>query len=252
MTQPFQPVIAELRVWREQGLTLPLWWRDDDAVTPTAALDRLLALAETFHAPLHLAVIPRPAEQALAARLQGAAQAFIIVHGWRHQNHAPPNEKKAEYGAHRPVAAMLEEATRAWHRVATLFGGQALPVFVPPWNRVCPAVTDGLASCGFAAISAFRPRQAEHPAAGLLQVNTHLDPIAWRAGGGLAEPAGLVADIVSQLVDRRRGDIDNSEPFGLLTHHLVHDEPLWSFVAALIEMLLDSGVARWAAPLNGH
>jgi hypothetical protein len=83
-----------------------------------------------------------------------------------------------------------------------------------------------------------------------LQVNTHLDPIAWRAGGGLMDPAALAAEIVAQLSDRREGRADNAEPFGLLTHHLAHDERVWSFIAALVEVLTQNGVATWASPLE--
>jgi len=249
MKQQLQPVIAELERWRDQGLTLPLWWRDDDAIVPTQALDRLLALAEGFDAPLHLAVVPRPAEDGLAERLQDAAQAFAIPHGWQHRNHAPPDEKKAEFGAHRPTQIMFDEVTRGWRRIEDMFGRQALPVFVPPWNRVSPAVVAGLARCGIAATSTVLPRQAKYPSPNLLQVNTHLDPIAWRAGGGLVDPAALAAEIVAQLTDRRQGRADNSEPFGLLTHHLAHDERVWSFTATLVEQLTQSGAAKWTSPL---
>lgn len=251
MKQQLQPVIAELQHWRDQGLTLPLWWRDDDAIAPTAALDRLLALAEGLDAPLHLAVIPRPAEAALADRLQESANVYAMPHGWQHQNHAPPEEKKAEFGAHRPTHVMLDEIARGWRRIEHMFGQRALPVFVPPWNRVSPTVVDGLARCGFAAVSGFLPRQTKYPSPNLLQVNTHLDPIAWRSGGGLKDPAALAAGIVAQLIDRREGRTDNSEPFGLLTHHLVHDDDIWSFVGTLVETLLASGVCEWTPPLGG-
>ena len=250
MKQQFQPVIAELRLWRDQGLTLPLWWRDDDAIAPSQALDRLLALAEGFDAPLHLAVIPRCAEDALAQRLQEAAHALVLPHGWQHRNHAPPEEKKAEFGAHRPTPVVLDEVTRGWRRIEKIFGPQALPVFVPPWNRISPAVVEGLAECGPSAVSTFLPRQTKYPSPNLLQVNTHLDPIAWRAGGGLMDPAALAAEIIAQLIDRREGRTDNSEPFGLLTHHLMHDERVWSFTATLVEILIESGVAKWASPLE--
>ena len=61
MRAAFGPVKQELRIWREQGLVLPIWWRDDDATEPTPALDRLLGLAASLGAPLHLAVVPEPA-----------------------------------------------------------------------------------------------------------------------------------------------------------------------------------------------
>src|SRR5690606_2061069 len=76
---------AELARWRDEGLILPVWWRDDDAVAPTPALERLLELAGRFQAPLHLAVIPEPATSELAERLR-TASAFVLTHGWRHAN----------------------------------------------------------------------------------------------------------------------------------------------------------------------
>jgi hypothetical protein len=250
MKQQLAPVIAELDRWRDQGLALPLWWRDDDAIAPTPSLDRLLALAEDFGAPLHLAVIPHPAEATLADRLRDTTHAFAIPHGWQHQNHAPPNEKKAEFGANRPTQIMLDEVARGWRRIEKMFGPRAMPVFTPPWNRICPAVAEGLAGAGIAAVSTFLPRQTKYPSPNLLQVNTHLDPIAWRAGGGLKDPAALAAEIVVQLIDRRDGRADNSEPFGLLTHHLAHDERVWSFTETLVSVLSTSGVAIWASPLD--
>ncbi len=250
MKQHLHSVIAELERWRAQGLTLPLWWRDDDAIAPTQTLDRLLALAEGFGAPLHLAVVPRLVEDALVERLQEAKRVFALPHGWQQQNYAPPNVKKAEFGAHRPTHVMLDEVTRGWRRIEKIFGPQALPVFVPPWNRVSPALVDGLAECGLSAISTFKPRRTKYPSPNLLQVNTHFDPIAWRGDGGLDVPAALTGKLVAQLINRRQGQADNSEPYGLLTHHLVHDERVWSFTATLVEVLIESGIAKWTSPLD--
>src|SRR5216684_8019215 len=57
----------ELDAWRAAGRSATLWWRDDDAVRPTPALDRLLAIAAGV--PLALAVIPGPTGAPLAERL---------------------------------------------------------------------------------------------------------------------------------------------------------------------------------------
>jgi hypothetical protein len=250
LEQQFAPVVAELEIWRDRSLTLPLWWRDDDATAPSPSLDRLLALSSSFDAPVHLAVVPSRAQPALAQRLRAAKRAFAIPHGWRHENHAPPTEKKAEFGAHRPVAVMLSEVEQGWRRIEALFGPLALPVFVPPWNRACPAVVDQLADCGLTAFSAFQPRRERFAAPNVLQVNVHLDPISWRGGGGLMEPEALAVTIADHLRARRLGRADNLEPYGLLTHHLVHDEPSWTLVARLIEILMRSGVARWTSPID--
>ena len=242
--------VAELARWRDEDRILPVWWRDDDAMLPTPALERLLALATEFGAPLHLAVIPERATAELADRLRPASSIFALPHGWRHRNNAPPDKKKAEFGAHRPPADMLDEIAMGWQRIEDLFGRQALPIFTPPWNRIAPAAAEGLPGMGLRVLSTFSPRATKFAAARLLHVNTHIDPVGWHAGGGLLDPAQLAGQIARELADRREGRADNAEPYGLLTHHLVQDEATWSFTATLLEMFAESGVARWTSPLD--
>ena len=80
-----------------------------------------------------------------------------------------------------------------------------------------------------------RRERAKFAATGLLQVNTHLDPVAWKSGGGLLDPSLLDAQLARELEDRRIGRADNAEPYGLLTHHLVQDDATWAFTAAIVE-----------------
>jgi peptidoglycan/xylan/chitin deacetylase (PgdA/CDA1 family) len=250
MTPRLRSATVELQRWRDQGLTLPVWWRDDDATKPSPELERLLQIASEFEAPLHLAVIPEPASLELANRLGAASGVFVLTHGWRHKNHAPADRKKAEFGADRPVSTMLEEIDLGRQRLAGLFGPRSLPVFTPPWNRIAPELIGNLASVGFKAISTFTPRTARYAAKGLLSVNTHLDPIAWKSGGSLLDPALLDAQLTRELEARRLGLADKAEPYGLLTHHLVHDEHVWAFTGELLELLAKSGAAVWTSPLQ--
>src|SRR5579859_3936699 len=96
---------AELGIWQSAGRTADFWWRDDDAVVATPALDRLLALTEGV--PIALAVIPGQAGIGLAARLAGVPNVAVLQHGWQHVNHAPAEEKKSELGAHRSLSERL-------------------------------------------------------------------------------------------------------------------------------------------------
>lgn len=43
---------AEIAAWRDAGLEVEFWWRDDDAGRPTPALDRLLRTASRNDVPL--------------------------------------------------------------------------------------------------------------------------------------------------------------------------------------------------------
>jgi hypothetical protein len=244
----YAPLREELARWRGAGLALPLWWRDDDAVEPTPALERLIALAARLGAPLHLAVIPRHATAELAERLRRDAGVLALVHGWAHANHAPEDAKKAEFGANRPLPDLLHEAAAGLTRIEGLFGPTALPVFVPPWNRIAADLPAALPSAGFRALSRFGPRAAPLAAPGLAEVNTHLDPIDWHGGRSAVATERLVAQIASDLALRRAGMTDAAEPYGLLTHHLVHDEAVWSVIEDLAGLFGESGVARWVEP----
>ncbi len=202
---------------------LRLWWRDDDAVAATPALDRLLALARRHCLPLALAVIPAALSPSLVARLAEEPDVDVLVHGYAHANHAPPGVKKQELG-HRAPAETLAELGRGLDLLTARFGRQCLPVLVPPWNRIDPALIGGLAALGFRGLSVAGPRPADKPR-DLTVVNIHLDPIAWKQGGGLADPLMVLSSFIRAL--------EHDEPLGILTHHLVHDAWVWDFLDKL-------------------
>lgn len=234
----WSPVTAELARLRAAKLDLPIWWRDDDAVAATDALARLGALSEKVGVPVHLAVIPKLAEPSLVAACQGT-RLVPMVHGWAHQNHAPLLAKKAEFG--HPREALRSDAEAGLARMTALFGDKVLKVFVPPWNRMDARLVGALAEIGYLGLSTFTPRKTRLAAPGLVQINTHIDPIHWRGGGGLVPVETLVAQIAALLKNRREGRADASEPLGLLTHHLVHDAGIWAFTESCLQILLDGG-----------
>jgi len=226
------------------GRRLDFWWRDDDATEPTPALDRLLATRARWGIPLHLAVIPSRATPALAERLADEPEVEVLAHGWAHANHAPAAEKKAEFGAHRSVDVMLTEARAGKARLGDLFAGKPLAVFVPPWNRIAPDLAQALPQAGFEALSTYKRRV---PGEAPLRLNTHWDPIDWRAGGGLGDEAALL-DLLIRLIGEELASPPGAlEPIGLLTHHLVHDGWIDRFLDEVIGRLNASGAARFVS-----
>jgi hypothetical protein len=238
---PWRPLETELDAWAECGRIARFWWRDDDAVAPSRALNRLLALAGST--PLTLAVIPLGTGPDLARRLADAG-VTVVQHGIAHDNHAPSGQKRAELGGHVPLEATARALTDAHAYLADLFGGQLLPVLVPPWNRIAPDLIPLLPGAGFAGPSAFGPRQQRLAAPGLVQVNTHADPVDWTMR--FCRPVAEIATgLAGQLAARRLGLTDAGEPVGLLTHHRLDDRGIEAVVADLAALLAGHPAARW-------
>ena len=232
----------ELDAWGAAGRTATLWWRDDDATTPSQALDRLLALRRTSGIALALAVIPGRATRALAERLSSEAEIAVMQHGWLHSNHAPPGAPKAELGPHRPSPFVLGELARGWLVLDRLFGGAWLKILVPPHNRVAPEVARGLPFAGYVGLSTFSARKTAIP--GLIQVNAHTDIMNWTSRAFAGEAAAL-GQVIAHLAQRRAGNVDPDEPTGFLTHHLAHDAAAWSFSEAFLSRVQAHEAAAW-------
>ncbi len=221
----------ELARWREAGREAALWWRDDDAVEATPALDRLLELQRATAAPLALAVVPAQATEALARRLADESGVDVLQHGYAHANHASGTEKKAELGLQRPAMIVLGDLGTGWMALERLFGPRALNVLVPPWNRIAPPLVPTLPEIGFRGLSTFGARARAEPVRGLRQINTHLDLIDWRGGRGFVGLEAALDTLVRALQTSRTS---TGEPVGLLSHHLAMDEGAWDFLRSIL------------------
>ena len=237
MMHDFSPLRDALRRCRAAGVDVPIWWRDDDAVQPTAALDRLISMATATGVPVHLAIIPKKVDQTLPAYLIDAP-CIPVVHGWSHTVQIPPESQKSEFGNPRPDAK--PELEQGFDRMRSLFP-QLAPVFVPPWNRIDAGFFDTLHQLGYEGVSTFGNRASKFAADGLQQINTHVDPIFWKQTRDLVPPEQLIAATAAILDARCDGTADKSEPLGLLTHHLVHSEAVWRFSEDWLHEMLDGG-----------
>jgi hypothetical protein len=235
---------AELAIWHAEHLSLPIWWRDDDVIAPTAALDKLLSTSERLNLPVHLAAVPKHISPALADRCLDDPSVVMMVHGWSHENTLPYEKKKSEFG--RLTDETAEVLKRALYVMQDHFGKKLVNTFVPPWNRISSEVIEVLPGAGYTALSTYAPRSRREIVKGLVQINTHIDPIHWRGERGLLDPDIQINALVAHLQDRRAGHADRTEPLGLLTHHLVHNPEIWQFADHLLQRLLDGG----ATPVN--
>lgn len=236
----------ELDRWQAAGRTATVWWRDDDAIAPSERLERMLSIAGEV--PVALAVIPGPAEPRLAGWLAGChcSKVTVLQHGWRHQNHAA-NGKKSEFSAARPLREAAAELTAGRARLSELFGSLALPILVPPWNRLDACFLPILSDCGIRGISRINPRAARCPGPGLIEANVHIDLVAWTGDRGFIGESAALGGVVRNLRARRMGRACADEPTGILTHHLVQDEATDGFLHRLLSATRAHAAACWLA-----
>lgn len=223
-------LVRELERRDRLGLRAAFWLRDDDAIAPSTALKRLTGMTERFQVPLALAIIPAATGPDLRDDLADLPLVSPVVHGWSHSNHAGPDQKKQELGDHRPIAEVRSDLRRGLARLRGLYGDRLLPMLVPPWNRITPALLPELRDIGFTGLSAFGPAFPDCP---VPVANTHVDIIDWRGSRGGRDSGELIDELI--------GALDAKRPVGVLTHHLVHDAAAWDF----LEGLLAHTPGRW-------
>lgn len=239
----FTPLIEELDAWSKAGRTAEFWWRDDDAIRQGPILDRLLLTAG--RTPLALAVIPGLLETSLVDCLADRKNVSVLQHGWVHENHAGPGEKKAEFRLNRPVEVMLDELSQGFQTLTREFNNQFAPVFVPPWNRVAEDLAIRLPEIGLSHLSTFTPRTGrEVPPP---RINTHVDIMDWRGSRGFIGMEGALNQAIVHLRMKRLGlpDIDCDEPTGILSHHMVHDADCWAFLKDFNQLIRDHPATHW-------
>ena len=234
-------LFSELDRWPAGKATF--WWRDDDATIRTSALARLLALSEL---PLSIAVVPAHMRVSLADQI-AEPRIDVLQHGFSHTNYQTDEQKKAELGDGRPLAAIQEELRRGWQRLSVLYGKRALPVLVPPWNRIDDKLAATLPSLGYGGLSAgLEPREMKGD--GLIRNNVHIDIVDWtkqpRCFAGEAVP---LDHAVSHLAARRTGEADADETTGFLTHHLAMDDASFAFAAEFLKRTSAHPAVQWRA-----
>lgn len=254
-TDPRGRLDAELKRWGGEGRTATFWWRDDDAEATSPELDHLRRCAVAAGAPLGLAVIPAKAASALAEALADWPLVRVLQHGFNHQNNGASKGEWIELGGDLKAEAAISLLKDGWRRIQNL---GPLPVVVPPWNNLDPAILPRLAEAGFRGLSVSQPRQ-ERRAFDVVMVNTHVDIMNWdkRAKNTGNERVvqfkgedAVLKKVVDHLTHRRLGIVDTDEPTGLLTHHLVHDDKAWRFLEWFPSFITRHPAARWCDPLD--
>ena len=242
----WQAFFEEIARWHDAGRTAEFWWRDDDAARPHPALSRLLGLAQRTSTPLALAVIPLQAEKEIFE--DTGSFVSILQHGTDHANRAGANGKKTEFNAAEAPAAAIARLAAARAQLQAQAGKSFLAVLAPPWNRLPQHLAPHLAAAGFCGLSQYGPRTRADVTPGVRQVNTHVDLVAWRSGGGFIGAELALAAATGHLAAKRMAAADPGEATGWLTHHAAHDEGAWSFLERLFESTRGLSSVAWRRP----
>jgi hypothetical protein len=243
VSQAWQPFCDELAHWSETGRKAEFWWRDDDAGRPDPALARLFELCSGSGVPLALAAVPDSAVPAAFADMPGLVT--VIQHGVDHRNRAQAGGKKTEFPEGAPIEDMLGRLAAGYALLRTVVGGRASPVLAPPWNRIPAALAVRLEEAGYQGLSTFGVKKVTNAGSRLRQVNTHVDIIDWKGGRGFVGIEPALAQATRHLAAKREGATDGTEPTGWLTHHAVHDEESWRFMATLFDLTRGHAAVRW-------
>lgn len=241
----WQQFDAELENWARAGEPATLWWRDDDAAADSSQLKQLVSIADKNRIPLHLAVIPARLEDTAAQVINASAYTRVLQHGFAHIDHAPKGNGSWELGDHRPVEQVLDELRRGAQILQSAFGDKFLAVQVPPWTRISPAVAARLPEAGFSVLSLEGLRRETNFDSYVKVINPHCDPIRWKDNARFKGDKWVLDSLAAHLKNRRQPGADRTEPTGLCTHHMDHDDALWTFLEKFADHTSALPHLRW-------
>ena len=227
----------ELGKWASVRKRAKIWWRDDDAISQTAELERLTKLATQYQMPILLAVIPVYADHSLAQYVNSTPWLSAAVHGIAHNDHSVPDQKKTELTINHPdrnIEIILAELKSSVSKIEALFGEPASQILVPPWNRIDEEIASELEALDFKLLSGFADQYFK---INLAQLNCQLDLMNWKPEKYGKKTDQVFEELLACLQKARTNDYS---PIGILSHHLVHDESAWTACQDLMKFVQEN------------
>ena len=220
------------------------WWRDDDAVADSEALQQMLQLAKTYDVAVHLAVIPNLLENSLNIIKHPDNQPFsyVLQHGVEHKNFALPEQRKIELGGSQNLQTLQQNLSAGQRLLQATFTDQYLSILVPPWNRIAEELIPYLDSIAYQRLSVLGKNKLAETE---LHLNVHIDIINWRERQFAGE-AFILSKITEHLRHKRLSG-NNGKPCGLMTHHLDHDADCWVFLDNFFSFCQSHSKVQWIA-----
>jgi len=228
----FAPLKRELDRWKVAGQRIAFWFRDDDAITITPELERLLDFQQAYSLPIAIAVIPQQADPQLSQIIQERPELSVLQHGWSHTNYAAKGEWYSEFPAGRPAAEVSGNLNSGKILLEKLFGHQFIFGFVPPWNHFASEYLPLLKNYQFVS---GRDYTVARDWRRLPSIPADVDVLRWTPAPHFRGTKRLIREVCGQLRARRKEN--RKDPVGILLHHLNMDDASWEFMNSLAGVL---------------
>ncbi|EPJ49597.1 MAG: hypothetical protein OFPI_24180 [Osedax symbiont Rs2] len=237
----WQALSEEINLWQR---SVQFWWRDDDAIADSKALQQMLQLAKSYQIAVHLAVIPNLLESSLYViqHPDNLPFCYVLQHGVEHRNFAVAQQRKIELGGSQDLVALQQKLSDGQHLLQQTFVDQYLSILVPPWNRIAAELIPTLDNIGYKKLSVLgKTKLAETE----LHLNVHIDIINWRERQFAGET--LILSKITEHLRHQRLSGNYAKPCGLMTHHLDHDADCWLFLDKFFSFCSSHSKVQWVA-----
>jgi hypothetical protein len=227
-----------------KGKKITFWWRDDDAIEETQALQKLLKLVD--HKAISIATIPEYCTKSLIDIVKENPYIHLLQHGVSHENFAHKEEKKCEFPTHLSDEHHWQRIQYGRDKIFQLYPEWDGKGFVPPWNRMKLNSAEGLKDIGFDYISAFESLKARNIATKhIAYCDSNIDPIDWKGNDGKNNYGFIGWQACDDILLHHA---QYQQHIGLLTHHLVHNEAMWHKLEIIADFMHHHPAIDWQAP----
>jgi len=143
-----------------------------------------------------------------------------------------PGGPSGELTSGRDVAQVVHELSAGHSKLAAMFPERFMPVMVPPHNHLAQRLVESVTDAKFSFVSI----DGDFAGFAIPSRNVHVDVIDWQRNHA-ATLAQVVRSAIAALRLRRYGLVKVDTPIGLMTHHLVHDDEIWSLTTSFLSFL---------------
>lgn len=211
--------------WRDDDVSADVWRHPIDSQRHFQKLQKMLFLVRKHSIEAVFSVIPNNFTKRGARQIRALkrAEVYVALHGIHHHNNGGSGNP-TEFPEQCDMQSIVETLKNYKEDFAAIFDMQLVPIFVPPWNTLPPALEDVLLSSGFTAIS-----RVNVPCQKYSNINVDIDINDWKRRA-LRDEVSILQDIIGLIRQGRKS-------IGLMGHHKLLDDRAVEFLDRLFAIL---------------